>query len=227
MKHTINYVALFIVLLGCQNGFCQKESTSQLVNPFDNKVWFSELEKDTAEMKASWLTVFGSSFRYNTDGGLNIFQEGDDPSTMNVIPVLNYVIRYQSLMNWNEKEPIEKLLELSKDTTTCFLIDNNNIKCYINFKRKENHWVASMYSRFDKETTDIMNAVYFEKKESVIYINVEISDGENSSQFISTVYKEKGNYMTLRKYDTDSPLFINSLINIRQRLKSLDPGDFF
>lgn len=227
MKHTINYVALFIVLLGCQNGFCQKNTFSPIVNPFDNSVWLSELEKDTAEMKANWLKSSAFSIRYNTDGGLIIFQKGDDPSIMKLIPVLNYVIRYKSLLDWNEKEPIEKLLELSEDTTTCFLFDKNNIKCYINYKRKDNHWVPIMYSRFDKETTETINAVYFGKKESVIYINVEISAGENASRFISPVYKEKGNYMTLHKYGTDSPLFINSLINIRRRLKSLDPGDFF
>jgi len=227
MKHTINYLALFIAFLGCQTGFSQKNAIAPIVNPFDNNVWLSELQKDTAEMKASWLKVFGSSIRDETDGGMNIFQHGDDPSTMKVIPVVSYIIRCQSLLNWNEKHPIEKLMELSKNSTTCYIVDGNKIKCYIDYELKDNKWVPVSFSRFGEEKAAIISSVYFEKKESLIYINVELDKGENPYVYFSPVYKENGNYITLNKYKTDSQQFINSLITLRRNLiKSLETGDF-
>lgn len=216
MRYTINYFALFIVLLGCQNSFSQKNTIAPIIDPFDNSVWLSELQKDTAEMKANWLKSFASSILDDTDGGLNIFQKGDDPSTMKVIPVINYVIRSKSLIDWNERDPIEKLLELSSDMATCYMVDGKNIKCFIDYKRKDNKWVPFVYAKFEKETAAIISSVYFEKNECIIYINVETSDEENSTRYISPVYKENGNYITLHKYRTDSPLLINSLIALRR-----------
>jgi len=226
MKHTINFLALFIAFLGCQTGFSQKNAIAPIVNPFDNNVWLSELQQDTAEMKANWLKRFGYSIRDNTDGGLTIFQKGDDPSTMKVIPVINYVIRSKSLIAWNERDPIEKLLELSSDMATCYIVDGKNIKCFIDYKRKDNKWEPFLYAKFEKETAEIISSVYFEKNECIIYINVEHGDGEYPSRYISPVYKENGNYITLHKYRTVSPLLINSLINYRRDLiDSLETGN--
>ena len=173
-------------------------------------------------MKSTWLSSFdpkGFSKKEYIDMGLNVFLDGENPSNMDVIPIVNYRIPYQLFMNWNGDDPIESIMKLSQNTVDCYIANGNDIKCMVNLTLIDNKWKANEWGPMDKSTSAILSSIYFEKKESTINIYVETSTIAKPYLKIYIAYKEKGQYMRVQNFGKTSPL-IKDLIEFQRTLKS-------
>lgn len=208
--------------IGCQSTMNKKIAISPQIDPFIKSEWYTKIEKDTSEMKSAWLGAFDPySFteKKYIDMGLNVILVGEEPSNMDVIPVVNYRITYQSFMNWNGNDPIESIMELSQNTADCYIAKGNEIKCMVKLSLIDNKWKANEWGPFDKNTVAILSSIYFDKKENTINIYIESSNSEKPYMRIFITYKEKGKYMRVQNFGIITPL-INDLVEFQAILKS-------
>jgi len=123
MKHLLFLIIILVVCVVCIGSKPQEKALTPLLNPFNNKEWLSELEKDTGEMKAAWLKAFDPfSFSSEAYNGLNVFLDGEDPSNMvSVIRqhLMSYINAYCFFENpekaWKELIEEQKARIMEKD----------------------------------------------------------------------------------------------------------------
>jgi len=220
MKNQIIVLSfVFLTICGCQNNLVKNNTRKSNKDPFTFKEWYFELEKDTSEMKKAWLEFF-DPFSYSSkkylDIGLNVFLEGENPSAMDVIPVVNYVIRYQAFINWNGRDPLESLMELSFDKASCYIANKSDIKCMVFLRLEEDKWNATEWGPLEKSTGEIISNIYFVKKNFTININLECQSGVNPYTRNYIAYKENGIYMSI---GGKTSILTNDLLEFQKELK--------
>lgn len=223
----MNKIALYIVLLnflcfGCEMRIIKKNVVNDIANPFAKSEWSSKLEKDTSEMRTSWLNSsnpFSFSGKEYQDMGLNVFMEGDDPSKMIVIPIVVYKIKYQPFLNWNGVSHIKNIMELSKNNADCFIANKKEIKCIVQYRLEENKWFSNGWGPLDKRMTNVLSKLYFENELNTIMIYVETSSERKPYLKNFIIYEENGKYMQVKNAGEVTP-FIPDLIKFQKVLIS-------
>jgi hypothetical protein len=222
MRNVIIFTLITVVLFSCITNTPNNKPTSNQINPFDNNDWTSKLERDTSEMKKAWLG-FADPFEFSKkefkDMGLNIFVEGEDPSRMKVIPIPNYRISYQKIMSWNGRDQIESLMELSKTTADCYIVNGHDFKCLVNFEMKNNVWNPVGWGPLDKKIVAKLSSIYFDKKEKTIIIHVETSNDTKPYQRTYITYTENGQYLQIDNFGNTTSL-VNTFIEFQKNTKA-------
>lgn len=222
LAHIIAILLFIFFCFECKSAFVKEIIENEKVDPFAQSEWSSKIEKDTSEMLSSWLSHFNPfafSNKQYIDLGLNVFQEGEDPSKMTVIPIVCYKIKYQPFMDWNGVSPIQDIMELSVNRTDCYIANKNEIKCLVNHKLVDNKWVSYGWGPLSVKMTDFLSNIYFEKHSKSIIIYLETSAEKKPYLINFIVYKEGEKYLYIDNGGTTSSL-ISELKEFQNTLKS-------
>jgi len=208
-KRTMKHI-LFLIIIAVAWVACATESKSQkkdenkpvivkqipVVDPFENNAWLAELEKDRGELKAAWLRGFNPySFADQKHmENFHVINQGDNTAIMWIIPVVNYLIRYKPYIEWNGKDSIESLMELSETTAYGFIVKGDTIIGAVDYLHTDTTWKSTSWGPFDKKSAAFLSNLCFKKKERIINIYIEGSDEPKTYLRQYLVYKENGEY---------------------------------
>ncbi len=173
------------------------EKPEPVHDPFDNKEWQAELDKDKGKLKAGWLSWW-NPYDFADDEhmeGFHVIRHSDNTAVMWILPVMNYLIRYKPFMKWNGNDSIESLMELSKTTVSGLIVKGDTIIGSVDYERNDTTWKATGWGPLDKKIAATLSNLVLKKKERVIMINLEGSDEPKTYLRQYLVYKENGEYM--------------------------------
>ena len=191
-----------------------------------NKAWKDSLDIMKQELKRAWLDDFTPDMYFT--GVLSEPQykkslympiKGDDFNQYDAIPVLVYQIDYNSFIAWSEETPIEEVLTLCRDRVGAFMVNKNTIVINSTLKFRVNAWDLSSSGPISIGIADTIANLYFNKHESVFYVNVATENTPKPYEKRFVVYYDNNVLKSLNSKGLNEP-FKATLSNFKKVLLS-------